>query len=56
MIDTVNSVEFPPFPVQTYTIEAHKMRVLDALSFLNYTQLTGLNIIQPDVSITPKVL
>ncbi len=56
MIDTVNSEEFPPFPVQTYTIEAHKMRTLNALSFLNYTQLTGLNIIQPDVSITPKVL
>ncbi|UJR26925.1 hypothetical protein I4U23_008234 [Adineta vaga] len=56
MIDTVNSEEFPPFPVQSYTIEAHKMRTLDALSFLNYTQLTGLNIIQPDVSITPKIL
>jgi hypothetical protein len=56
MIDTVNSEEFPPFPVQTYTIEAHKMRTLDALSFVNYTQLTGLNIIQPDVSITRKVL
>jgi hypothetical protein len=56
MIDTVNSEEFPLFPVQTYTIEAHKMRILDALSFLNYTQLTGFNIIQPDVSITSKVL
>jgi hypothetical protein len=56
MIDTVNSEEFPPFPVQAYTIEAHKMRTLDALSFLNYTQLAGLNIIQPDVSITPRVL
>ncbi|CAF0957949.1 unnamed protein product [Adineta steineri] len=56
MIDTLNSDEFPPFPVQTYTIEAHKMRKLDALSFINYTQLTGLNIIQPDVSITSKVL
>ncbi|CAF1041767.1 unnamed protein product [Rotaria sordida] len=56
MIDIVNSEEFPPFPVQSYTIEAHKMRKLDALSFLNYKQLTGLNIVQPDVSITPKVL
>lgn len=56
MIDTVNSEEFPPFPVQSYTIEAHKMRTLDAHSFINYTQLTGLNIIQPDVSITPKIL
>jgi len=56
MIDTVNSDEFPPFPVQSYTIEAHKMRTLDALSFINYTQLTGINIIQPDVSITPKIL
>jgi hypothetical protein len=56
MIDTVNSEEFPPFPVQTYTIEAHKMRILDALSFLNYKQLTGLNLIQPDVSITSKLL
>jgi hypothetical protein len=56
MIDTVNSEEFPPFPVQSYTIEAHKMRTLDAYSFLNYTHLTGLNIIQPDVSITPKLL
>jgi hypothetical protein len=56
MIDTVNSEEFPPFPVQSYTIEAHKMRTLDALSFLNYPQLTGLNIIQPDVSITSKIL
>ncbi|CAF4540868.1 unnamed protein product [Rotaria sp. Silwood2] len=56
MIDTVNSEEFPPFPVQSYTIEAHKMRKLDVLSFLNYKQLTGLNIVQPDVSITPKVL
>jgi hypothetical protein len=56
MIDRVNSEEFPPFPVQSYTIEAHKMRTLDSLSFINYTQLTGLNIIQPDVSITPKIL
>ncbi|CAF1106248.1 unnamed protein product [Adineta steineri] len=56
MIDTVNDEEFPPFPVQSYTIEAHKMRTLDALSFRNYPQLTGLNIIQPDVSITPKIL
>ena len=56
MIDTVNSQEFPSFPVQTYTIEAHKMRRLNALSFLNYTQLTGLNIVQPDVSITPNIL
>jgi len=32
------------------------MRTLDALSFLNYPQLTGLNIIQPDVSITSKIL
>ncbi|CAF1416163.1 unnamed protein product [Rotaria magnacalcarata] len=56
MIDTVNSEEFPPFPVQSYTIEAHKMRTLDALSFINYTQLTGLNIIQPDVSITSNIL
>ncbi|UJR22205.1 hypothetical protein I4U23_025269 [Adineta vaga] len=56
MIDALNSEEFPPFPVQTYTIEAHKMRTLDARSFINYTQLTGLNIIQPDVSITPKLL
>ncbi|CAF1602263.1 unnamed protein product [Rotaria sp. Silwood1] len=56
MIDIVNSEEFPSFPVQSYTIEAHKMRKLDALSFLNYKQLTGLNIIQPDVSITPKIL
>ncbi|CAF0735005.1 unnamed protein product [Adineta ricciae] len=56
MIDSVNSEEFPPFPVQSYTIEAHKMRTLDTLSFANYTQLTGLNIIQPDVSITPKIL
>jgi len=56
MIDTVNSEEFPPFPVQSYTIEAHKMRTLDALSFRNYPQLTGLNIIQPDVSITSKIL
>jgi hypothetical protein len=56
MIDTVNSEEFPPFPVQSYTIEAHKMRTLDTLSFINYTQLTGLNLIQPDVSITPKIL
>ncbi|CAF0771393.1 unnamed protein product [Adineta ricciae] len=56
MIDAVNSDEFPSFPVQTYTIEAHKMRTLDARSFVNYTQLTGLNIIQPDVSITPKLL
>ena len=56
MTDTVNSEEFPPFPVQSYTIEAHKMRVLDALSFVNYTQLSGLNIIQPDVFITPKIL
>ncbi len=56
MIDTVNSEEFPPFPVQSFTIEAHKMRTLDARSFYNYTQLTGLNIIQPDVSITSKVL
>ena len=56
MIDTVNSEEFPPFPAQSYTIEAHKMRTLDALSFINYTQLTGINIIQPDVSITPKLL
>ncbi len=56
MIDTVNSEEFPPFPVQSYTIEAHKMRTIDALSFKNYPQLTGLNIIQPDVSITSKIL
>lgn len=56
MIDTVNNQEFPPFPVQSYTIEAHKMRKLDALSFMDYKQLTGLNIIQPDVSITPKVI
>ncbi len=56
MIDTVNNEEFPPFPVQSYTIEAHKMRTLDALSFKNYTQLTGLNIIQPDVFITSKIL
>ena len=56
MTDTVNSEEFPPFPVQSYTIEAHKMRILDAASFANYTQLTGLNIIQPDVFITPKIL
>ncbi|CAF0728425.1 unnamed protein product [Rotaria sordida] len=56
MIDTINSEEFPPFPVKSYTIEAHKMRTLDALSFKNYNQLTGLNIIQPDVSITPKIL
>jgi hypothetical protein len=56
MIDTVNNEEFPPFPVQSYTIEAHKMRTLDALSFINYSQLTGLNIIQPDVSITSKIL
>jgi hypothetical protein len=56
MIDTVNNEEFPPFPVQSYTIEAHKMRTLDALSFLNYTQLTGLNIIQPDVLLTSKIL
>ena len=56
MIDNVNSEEFPPFPVQSYTIEAHKMRTLDALSFINYSQLTGLNIIQPDVSITSKIL
>ena len=55
MIDTVDSDEFPPFPVQSYTIEAHKMRNLDAWSFRNYTQLTGLNIIQPDVSLTSKV-
>ena len=56
MIDSVNSDEFPSFPVQSYTIEAHKMRTLDAYSFINYTQLTGLNIIQPDVSITSRVL
>jgi len=56
MIDTVNSDEFPPFPVKSYTIEAHKMRTLDAYSFRDYTQLTGLNIIQPDVLITPKIL
>ncbi|CAF2858668.1 unnamed protein product [Rotaria sp. Silwood2] len=56
MIDIINSEEFPPFPVKSYTIEAHKMRTLDALSFINYKQLTGLNIIQPDVSITPKIL
>ena len=56
MIDTVNSEEFPSFPVQTYTIEAHKMRTFDAQSFVNYSQLTGLNLIQPDVSITSKVL
>ena len=56
MIDTVNSEEFPPFPVQSYTIEAHKMRTLDAFSFSNYTQLTGLNIIQPDVLISSKIL
>jgi hypothetical protein len=56
MIDTVNSDEFPSFPVQSYTIEAHKMRSLDAASFVNYTQLTGLNLIQPDVSIKPKIL
>ncbi|CAF1045530.1 unnamed protein product [Rotaria sp. Silwood1] len=56
MIDTINSEEFPPFPVKSYTIEAHKMRTLDASSFINYKQLTGLNIIQPDVSITPKIL
>ena len=55
MIDTVDSDEFPPFPVQSYTIEAHKMRNLDAWSFRNYSQLTGLNIIQPDVSLTSKV-
>ena len=55
MIDSVNSEEFPSFPVQSYIIEAHKMRSLDAYSFVNYTQLTGLNIIQPDVSLTPKV-
>ncbi|CAF4218335.1 unnamed protein product, partial [Rotaria sordida] len=55
MIDTVNSEEFLSFPVQSYTIEVHKMRKLDALSFLNYKQLPGLNIVQPDVSITPKV-
>ena len=55
MIDTVNSEEFPPFPVQSYIIEAHKMRTLDADSFVNYPQLTGLNLIQPDVSITPKI-
>lgn len=56
MIDTVNSEEFPSFPVQTYTIEAHKMRSFDAQSFVNYSQLTGLNLIQPDISITSKVL
>jgi hypothetical protein len=56
MIDTVNNEEFPPFPVQSYTIEAHKMRTLDALSFKDYKQLTGLNIIQPDVFITSKIL
>ncbi|CAF1536616.1 unnamed protein product [Rotaria magnacalcarata] len=56
MIDSVNSEEFPPFPVQSYTIEAHKMRKLNASSFLDYKQLTGLNIIQPDISITPQVL
>ena len=56
MIDTVNSEEFPPFPVQSYTIEAHKMRTLDASSFRNYKQLTGLNIIQPDVFISSKIL
>ena len=56
MIDTVNSEEFPPFPAQSYTIEAHKMRTLDASSFINYSHLTGVNIIQPDVSITPKIL
>lgn len=56
MIDAVNSEEFPPFPVQSYTIEAHKMRSLDGSSFINYKQLTGINIIQPDVSITPKIL
>ena len=56
MIDTVNSDEFPPFPVQSYTIEAHKMRTLDASSFRNYKQLTGLNIIQPDVFISSKIL
>ena len=56
MIDTVNSDEFPSFPVQSYTIEAHKMRSFDAQSFVNYSQLTGLNLIQPDVSITSKVL
>ena len=56
MIDTVNSEEFPPFPVQSYTIEAHKMRTLDAASFRDYTQLTGLNLIQPDVLITSKIL
>ncbi|CAF1179119.1 unnamed protein product [Rotaria sordida] len=39
MIDTVNSEEFLSFPVQSYTIEVHKMRKLDALSFLNYKQL-----------------
>jgi hypothetical protein len=55
MIDTVNSEEFPSFPVHSYTIEAHKIRTLDAFSFVNYTQLTGINIIQPDVSLTPKI-
>ena len=55
MIDTVNSDEFPPFPVQALIIEAHKMRTLDAESFVHYPQLTGLNLIQPDVSITPKI-
>ena len=55
MIDHVNSDEFPSFPVQSYIIEAHKMRSLDAQSFVNYTQLAGLNIIQPDVSLTPQI-
>ncbi|CAF1012013.1 unnamed protein product [Didymodactylos carnosus] len=56
MIDTVNSDEFPPFPVESYVIEAHKLRKLEALTFENYTQLNGINIIQPDVSITPQLL
>ncbi|CAF1502909.1 unnamed protein product [Didymodactylos carnosus] len=56
MIDTMNSDEFPPFPVESYIIEAHKLRKLEAATFENYTQLNGINIIQPDVSITPQLL
>lgn len=55
MIENVNSDEFPPFPVRSLTIEAHKIRRFNARSFSNYEQLSGLNLIQPDVPID-KVL
>jgi hypothetical protein len=47
MAEIVSSEEFPNYPVNSMTIEAHEPRKINASTFIRYHNLNGVHLVRP---------